>query len=107
MKKKRLQIDQSTIILKSDESNKLNNESPDFPKLNYSQIISNILGENADSNKLRQFYSNESLARNQLKNVLEKMTSQNVTETNNGENKMIMDLYMHLRNSAEASKSSN
>ena len=60
-------MDQSMSKVKSEDENKLAEEPPEFARLSYSQIIPNLLGENTDSNKIRQFYINESLARNQLK----------------------------------------
>lgn len=61
---------------------------------------SSPLPNNLKFESVKEYYQNESLARNQLKNVLDKMTYQTSSQTKNSEDKMLMELYLNSKNNS-------
>lgn len=52
-------------------------------------------GSNFDA--VKEYYQNDSLARNQLRSVLDRMATQTSVQTKNSEDKMLMELYLNSK----------
>lgn len=84
-----------TVIEQSSVSNVMSGDS-----------LKAILGPDYDSATLptgsnfdavKEYYQNDSLARNQLRSVLDRMATQTSVQTKNSEDKMLMELYLNSK----------
>lgn len=90
----------STIIEQSSVSNVLSGDS--IKGILSPEHDSAILPSGSNFDAVKQYYQNDSLARNQLRSVLDRMATQTSVQTKNSEDKMLMELYLNnKKNSIE------